>query len=404
MDPLSILPAIAAVTAAIATAYLIAWLVGPPSDQGRFTSIDGLRGYLAFFVFLHHSSIWYFYLRSDQWKVPPSNLYTHFGQSSVAIFFMITGFLFFSKLIDGRRRDLDWGKLFVSRFMRLVPLYLFAMFLLFFVVGLLSHGLFNEPATHLVKCAIKWLGFTVLGSPNLNGINHTSIIVAGVTWSLPYEWLFYFSLPLLAIFVGLKPPPVYLAFGLVCVVLMASTWHPGLHHLFSFLGGIVASILVRSHSFRQFSAKNTSSLLVLCLIATTIIIFHSAYGIIPTTLLSLAFSLIAGGNSLFGILVNPTSRTLGEMAYSIYLLHGIILFVIFNFFIGQNEAKSYSAINHWLLIVYVTPPLILSSYCTFRLIERPAIKSTNFTVSWLRSYIGKGKRSIIGVNAEAPEK
>lgn len=100
MDPVSPYPAIAALFLGLACAWCIARRAGGPPEQGRFASIDGLRGYLAFFVFLHHSAIWYFCLRTGQWKVPPSNLYTHFGQSSVAMFFMITGFLFSLKLID----------------------------------------------------------------------------------------------------------------------------------------------------------------------------------------------------------------------------------------------------------------------------------------------------------------
>lgn len=45
-------------------------VVGP--KQGRFDAIDGLRGYLAFFVFLHHSAIWYFFLRTGFWQAPAS--------------------------------------------------------------------------------------------------------------------------------------------------------------------------------------------------------------------------------------------------------------------------------------------------------------------------------------------
>src|SRR3990167_3188135 len=182
MDPVSSLPAIAALFVAIMVTYLIYRCFGAPPDQRRFASIDGLRGYLAFFVFLHHSSIWYFYLRQGQWRIPPSNLYTHFGQSSVAFFFMVTGFLFFSKLIDGKTRGVDWGKLFISRFLRLVPLYLFVMLLLFSVIALLSNGVLNEPLPKLIKGVIRWLGFTILGAPNLNGIDHTSTIVGRVTW------------------------------------------------------------------------------------------------------------------------------------------------------------------------------------------------------------------------------
>lgn len=384
MDPLSSLPAIIALAVAIMSTHLISWRFGSPPDQGRFSSIDGLRGYLAFFVFLHHSSIWYFYLRSGKWAVPPSNLYTHFGQSSVALFFMITGFLFFSKLIDGRSRGVDWGKLFISRFMRLVPLYFFSMLLLFLIVATLSNGVLNEPLPIFIKNATRWLGFTIFGAPNLNGIARTSTIVSGVTWSLPYEWFFYFSLPLLALTVRVVPPLPYIIIGVISIAGLV-IWHHQAHHLFSFFGGIVASALVRINEFRNFSSKKASSFIVLGCITIAVAAFPSAYGIVPLILLSISFSLIAGGNNIFGVLSSPASRTMGETAYSIYLLHGIILFVIFTFVIGKDNAKNYSAIEHWILIISATPPLIFFSFFTFRFIENPAMQKTNSVTAWLRS-------------------
>lgn len=384
MSPVSSLPAIAALFAASVTAYFIARRFGAPPDQGRFASIDGLRGYLAFFVFLHHSSIWYFYLRIGQWRVPPSTLYTHFGQSSIALFFMITGFLFFSKLIDGRTTGVDWGKLFISRFLRLVPLYLVAMLLLFSVVLVLSNGALNEPLPQLIQGVISWLGFTIFGAPDLNGVRHTLIIVAGVTWSLPYEWFFYFLLPLFALAVRVTPPLPYIVLGIAALVGLL-IWNPHTHHLLSFLGGIAAAFLVRINALRKFSASGVASLLVLSFFAIAVTAFPSAYGSVQLLLLSLAFALIAGGNSMFGILVSPVSRTLGAMAYSIYLLHGIILFITFIFIIELNDAKNLSPLTHWMLVVGISPVLILISYCTFRFIERPAMLRTNAVTVWLRS-------------------
>ncbi|MDP3597446.1 MAG: acyltransferase, partial [Nitrospirota bacterium] len=210
MDPVSSLPAIASLLVAVATSFVLVKRFGAPPSEGRYASIDGLRGYLAFFVFLHHSCVWYFYLNTGRWELPPSNLYSHFGQSSVVLFFMITGFLFFSKLIAGRTSPVDWGKLFVSRFLRLTPLYVFVVLLLFVTVGYLSGGTANESTSKLMVGAVRWLGFTAFGGPNLNGVEDTYVIVAGVMWTLAYEWLFYFSLPLLALTVGVRAPLTYL--------------------------------------------------------------------------------------------------------------------------------------------------------------------------------------------------
>ena len=383
MDPVSSLPAIAALAVAVATTFLLARKFGEPSALGRFASIDGLRGFLAFFVFLHHSCIWYFYLRTGKWEVPPSNLYTHFGQSSVALFFMITGFLFFSKLIDGRTKKVDWGRLFVSRFLRLVPLYFFAIFLLFLLVLILSHGALNETIPKLAMGMLRWLGFTILGSPNLNGVESTWIIVAGVTWSLPYEWMFYFSLPLLALTVRVFPPLTYVGLGVVSVAFVAS--HPSIHYL-SFIGGIAAAFLVRLDYVRRFAVGNISSFVALACLVVTVVAFPSGYGFVPLFILTVFFVVIASGNSLFGLLTSPASRTLGEFAYGIYLMHGIILFITFNFVLGLPQSRALSVLQHWVIVLAVTPVLTSVCFLTYRFIEHPAMQKTTGMTAWLRSF------------------
>jgi len=390
MDPVSPLPAILCLLLAVATAFLLMRKFGAPPVQGRFASIDGLRGYLAFFVFLHHASIWFFYLRTGKWVNPPSNLYSHFGLSSVLIFFMITGFLFFSKLIDGRTRSIDWGRLYISRFLRLAPLYLFVMLLLFCVVAYLSGGILNEPIQKLLSNSAQWLGFTILGAPNLNGIGGTLIIVAGVTWSLPYEWLFYFSLPLLALTVRVVAPLPYIAVavaGVTGLVMLDPQFHSLKQMsvpLLSFIGGIIVSFLVRSELVRQFAARKTSSFIVIGCLATAVTFYPIGFGLAPVILLFVAFAVIACGNTLFGILVSPTSRTLGEMAYSIYLIHGISLFITFSLIVGQYKSREISSVTHWLMVAGITPVLIFVCFITFRFIESPAMRSSTKLADWIR--------------------
>ncbi len=108
MSPTSALPALACLAVALATCEFIRRLGSARLPASRFVTIDGLRGYLAFFVFLHHSSIWYYYLKDGLWQLPPSRLYAHFGQTSVALFFMVTGFLFAHKLLHSRGTPIRW--------------------------------------------------------------------------------------------------------------------------------------------------------------------------------------------------------------------------------------------------------------------------------------------------------
>jgi peptidoglycan/LPS O-acetylase OafA/YrhL len=384
MSPVSPLPSVVALCLAVASTYLIAKCFSPPlSNQGRFVSIDGLRGYLAFFVFLHHSSIWYFFLRTGKWAIPPSNLYTNFGQGSVALFFMITGFLFFSKILDAKERPIDWAKLFMSRVMRLTPLYIFATAILFFIVGMVTKWQLADPPLKLAINVVRWLGFTLLGAPHLNGYMHTSNIIAGVTWSMQYEWLFYFSLPFLALVVRIVPPVSCLIFcGLL--VLALSTQRPHALHLLTFSGGIAAAFFVRFSSIRTICAQRSASFVVLGLLVYTFTMFRETYGAMPLFLLSIAFMMMACGNNIFGILSSPISRILGDMGYSIYLLHGILLFVTFNFMVGVQEAKHLTASHHWWLVILMSPILIFISYATFRFIEKPAMAHTNTVMAWIR--------------------
>ncbi len=387
MDPVSIYPALAALFLAMTTAYFLARKNGNPPALGRFASIDGLRGYLAFFVFMHHSSIWFYFLKMGQWQVPPSNIYTNFGQSSVSLFFMITGFLFYSKLIDGREKKINWRALYISRVFRLAPLYVFVVALMFAMVAILSGGHRVESVPALFLQLVRWLSFAILGQPDINGIGHTFTIVAGVTWSLAYEWFFYLSLPILALSVSLRPPAVYLALG-GCAMIALALWHTNYLILATFSGGILAAWLVRMDKFRAFAEKNFASFIVVGCLFAVVVYSSESYGVKPLLLLTTAFVLIAGGNTLFGLLVHPVSKTLGEMAYSIYLLHGMLLFVTFNFVIGLNKATAFSPLMHWLAVLAVTPVLILTSYSTFMLIEKPGMRYSRVAINWLH---GRGE-------------
>jgi peptidoglycan/LPS O-acetylase OafA/YrhL len=384
VNPVSPIPALAVTLIALAMALLISRASTPNYAPGRFASIDGLRGYLALGVFLHHSCIWYYYLRTGQWRVPPSNLYTHLGQTSVSLFFMITSFLFYTKVLESKSKPIDWGRLYLGRVLRLVPLYLFVIGLLVLIVALLSGGAVNESPVKLAKGLIRWLTFTVLGAPNLNGVSGTYVIVAGVTWSLPYEWFFYLCLPLLALTTGRGAP---LKFGLLGIVALACfwAWQPKLFHLLAFFAGIVAAALVRVSSFRRVCSGSMAGVFAACLLIASISLFETAYHVFPLLLTTVAFCLIAGGNTLFGALASKSSRVLGEMTYSLYLLHGIALFVIFTFLIGRDGAKAMSALMHWTVVLSLCPALILACHCTFRFIERPALGQIDPLSQWIRT-------------------
>ena len=371
------LPLLLIVAAALLTAAACGRWIGIPAGGDRLARIDGLRGYLALFVFVHHGRIWYDYLHSGRWEAPASNLYTHLGQSSVALFFMITGFLFFGRVLAGRERPIDWRRLALSRLMRLAPLYLSVLALLCIAIWLLSANELKVPAGQLAGDVLRWASFTVAGAPDLNQYGDTWRITAGVTWSLPYEWLFYASLALEAVVLRAGVSLAAVLVGGVLLALILTVFQPLRLHLLTFACGMLAAWLGRFARWQAFAARPLAGLLALACLALLVLAFPTLYDWWALALLGIAFCLIAGGSDLFGLLRWRPSVLLGEISYSVYLLHGIVLFTLFHGIVGVDVAARWSSPAYTAVVVALTPVLIALCTLSFVAIERPGILATD---------------------------
>ncbi len=269
---------------------------------------------------------------------------------------------------------MDWKYLYISRVFRLVPLYLFAILLLFLTVGALSGWEVRQSGNQIMGDVLTWLTFTIGGRPDINGVADTSLILAGVTWSLPYEWLFYFTLPVFGCLFLLRPSIAWLAGSLIMIAFIRYNWHPEMSVVRCFWGGVAAAFLVRLDVVKTIAKNHLSSSVVLITLVYVAAHFPVAYTPDAQIMLAVAFILIASGNTVFGLLTLPVSRTLGEMAYSIYLLHGFILFVVFRGIIGIDLARTFSMTQYWATISCVSSALVCCSFVTYSLIEKPFMR------------------------------
>src|SRR6476661_365493 len=99
---------IAAIIAAAVLAYLSATILSGrvatagfplPPDERRIGCIDGLRGYLALSVLVYHAIVWMQLTRlGGSWSPPQLALFEQLGAGSVALFFMVTGLLFYPRV------------------------------------------------------------------------------------------------------------------------------------------------------------------------------------------------------------------------------------------------------------------------------------------------------------------
>lgn len=333
----------------------------------RSSPIDALRGLLATAVVCHHFVVTYYWKVDGKWVRPESDVLNNMGAVPVSLFFMITGFLFFGKIY---RRSPDWGVILRSRIQRIMPLYIFVVFIVF-GISLIKTGFVIEVG-RIIKEALLWGVF--VGS-SLNGFSDSTRITAGAHWTLRYEWLFYFSLPIVAAIFNGKLYGKYLILSLAVMVLAIPSIYfgfivPKLALLF-FIGFI--PVLIKAHFPRFLSVvgHKLSSLVSLVFLIFGMFIAQE-YSVAQMLVLGVSFVMIALGDNVFGVLKSNGLKSLGEVSYSIYLTHGLVLYLLFSVFkVFSFEGGD---MLHYIAFLPVVLALVsASSVVTFLIIEKPFI-------------------------------
>jgi peptidoglycan/LPS O-acetylase OafA/YrhL len=382
--------AMAAYLLAIATAALLLRTVPSISRQlehsgeSRYAGIDGLRGYLAFGVFVHHAIITWIFLQTGVVDFPPSNFYSQLGQGSVALFFMITGFLFWDRLLTHGRKH-DWLAFAVSRLFRLYPLYLPLMLAVFVTVFYLQNWELKDPASQLIGQTLAWLTFD---RPDVNQYHQTGMLISNVTWTLSYEVFFYLALPLAAMVFIYRGDWISTVLCLVGIYALYEVvgWEHSLkkHFLASFLGGIAAAYWIRRPQWVAWSLSPLAGIIALLALTIAFTAFNRAFNLGALLLLSLFFVIVASGNTLFGTLRPRSIRWLGEISYSTYLLHGFVLWVMVQRLPLLLHLDSREAWVFLPLLAVCSCLLIIISSLTYLYIEKPGIDAGKKTLHWLR--------------------
>jgi peptidoglycan/LPS O-acetylase OafA/YrhL len=171
----------------------------PISTRSRVSTLDGLRGFLALAVFFHHGALYHTYIQDGLWRVPPDRLYALLGPFGVSMFFMITGFLFWSQILEKQGRP-DWIRLYVGRVFRIGPIYLVTVSIMVLSVLGLTGPHLKVPVGTLAMQLAEWGALGLRSGSPINGFADPGVLLANVTWSLRWEWLFYASLIFTAFF------------------------------------------------------------------------------------------------------------------------------------------------------------------------------------------------------------
>ncbi|MDR7941109.1 acyltransferase [Enterobacter soli] len=345
-------------------------------DSGRFDTLDGVRGIAATMVAIHHSFFFYGYATFGIWSLNYLGkgrlqvIVDYMGKASVSLFFMITAFLFWGKILNSTK-GINWQGFYIKRFFRIVPLYVVAVFLSFFYVIITI----KTPFTILpyLRDLFYWLTFDFVGTPNINGFPFSGSIVAGVFWSLSYEWMFYFLLPVFSVFAVNKRTSLFiiiLMFSLSAFVYVFNIqikYWTQVHILCFIIGGSCAHINKYYPKVINMMRAPVLSVFAVAVFIACVTIFEAPYSHIPSMLIGVVFLIISSGNNVFGVLSLKLIKMLGTISFSIYILHGIVFTTLFSPMIR-------SGVSFPLAATITIPVIIAVSTISYIVIERPFIE------------------------------
>jgi peptidoglycan/LPS O-acetylase OafA/YrhL len=200
-----------------------------------------------------------------------------------------------------------------------------------------------------------------------------------VTWTLHYEWLFYANLLWLAVFARWRWTHLpFASVGLaLCLVGGAAggvgRWVPAYELIFAalFFSGMTCASLERSVG-RLTLPPGVASVAVCALLLVLFGNFDNPYAPMPALLVGACFLLIASGGSLFGLLTSRGAQRLGSASFSIYLLQGPALAVVYASPAVQRFALR-GGLHPWATVALACTLLVGAAMLSFRYAERPGI-------------------------------
>jgi peptidoglycan/LPS O-acetylase OafA/YrhL len=355
----------------------------------HLSHLDSLRGIAVLGVLLVHASL------RQNIQLPLPTLVAHLaatGQRGVALFFIVSAFTLFLSYDNRKDEQNPIINFFIRRLFRLAPMFYIAIFLTFLFLPIYLGRL-----RHILLSVLFINGF------------HPDAIAAGAAggWSIADEAIFYACLPFLFSRIRtLKAALIWLfigsAVGYKSSQALAMRF-PGRAEYFQFfsfsvefpifLMGIAGYFIWKELiTTTDLAARKKISIMLL---AVDVLLFrallpfnyHTLYqSSVVCLLLLVALSLYP-----WPLFVNPATRFLGKISYSIYLLHFYIFIHLQEFLYRSGFGPSRRFLICFVGTLTVTIPL---AYLTWRWIEEPGIRLGRHVIARLE------ERAIRGKNAE----
>lgn len=357
---------------------VMAWLAGQlelarGGQQQNLQPMEGLRGLAVFLVFLAHyvtqSSPW---LDSASITAAIARMVHAAGNTGVDLFFVLSGYLIYGALLE---REQAYRAFIWRRVVRIYPTFL-AMLALYCLLSLVFPAENKFPQAP--GDALAYLLANVLLLPGIFPI--TPIIT--VAWSLSYEFFYYLALPLFFLVTGFRKKAArtrvvtFVVIGVVAAVLLA--WLGEYLRMLMFVAGI---LLFEAMKHRPHATAWTPWGWVALVLGVAIAASQlpapvwSALGVIALSPLFalLCYACFSDPRGSLGRAFSWTPiRWLGNMSYSYYLLHGLVLkamFMVLAMLLPPGSVPGTAMVLLALVPAFIAT--CIASFVLFALIERP---------------------------------
>lgn len=336
-----------------------------PASENRLDFVDSLRGFASLYVVLFHM------VRVPSFKLTvPDWAYkiVHNGGTGVTLFFVISAFTLCYTLHGKKNDDNYISKFYIRRFFRIAPLYY-----TWLVIMITWNGLRDK------------LGLLLYAGFLYNFFPYRQEGIVWASWTLGVEMVFYFLFPFVFYYIKSLSGAIFFLVLSFILMYMHYKWSSGiagykvslslLHQLPVFAIGILLYFVYREGDIQLWPKRKGVYFLIIGIVGFFALPYIKQYlGILFIYTMSGIYAFIFLGVAIFPIkiFVNRITIFLGIISYSLYLNHPRLVF-----YLGGAYEKIASvfnpAISLLLSFLITVIPLIILSYLTYKLIERPGI-------------------------------
>lgn len=349
--------------------------------------LNGLRAVLAYAVFIHHFIISLNYHSNGIWVAPQNHFFDKLGSAPVILFFFITGYLFSRPEMYTGIGKKGYRTYLKKRALRIYPAY-FVNFLIVIMVAFISTQQRQFNFLEQIKSILSWL---VIGLPNgvfadLMNFKYTTIINAGVVWTLRYELVFYIICPWLLRFIYINKNRNFTVAAFIFFIIYALgfqfvqlIYDFSKFYTLGFFGGMVLGLYEQQITSWINKVFMNRKLQVCTLGLGLLISFLSAKFSIGESLgLFVVFMFFIAQVSVLSIFKTKFMQRIGEASYSFYLFHGVVLFLFFSYL--PYPTDKFLIILYFLVITIIAWIISIISYNTVeRKFYQPKMSMQNKT-------------------------